>query len=85
MATNPLSLIQALSSYANLGALDEMQSFYSQQVLRHNAGRHDLVALLLMASKESRPQKMQQILLISFLEILHNYSRRIQQQFPHLS
>ena len=77
MATNPLSLIQALSSYANLGALDEMQSFYSQQVLRHNAGRHDLVALLLMASKESRPQKMQQILLTVDRHFEWNSSRRL--------
>ena len=79
MATNPLSLIQVLTSYGNIDSLDKMWAFYGEWTLKQNASRHDIIALMVMSSKETRTDKLNDILdaVDQHIESDWNSSRRI--------
>eukprot|EP01083_Nonionella_stella_P149488 474936_1 len=57
LLTNDLQFIQILNTYGNLNQLDKMWSFY-QEAVRRNHNKHNMDALVLIASQERMPRAL---------------------------
>ena len=64
MATNPLSFMQILTAYGNIGHLDKMWTFYLEHIdsLKNNKRCQMIVALMLLSSKQTDSDRLNQIL-----------------------